>query len=166
VRLAVPNASLAVLPLANVSRSAPRWEGFKVLVDLATPGTAFEAVDAAVTAHIAAHPSEFTGEKLVVAGVAGDPLKVTLAVWFEYAQAGTDLGRLSRARSGLHLAVCRALVAAGVVYSLPPFSGGVGGGGGDGGQAATAATAAAVASRGGNLGGLGGGLGLVGGAGV
>ena len=167
VRLAVPNATLAAMPLANVSRSAPRWEGFKVLVDVATPAAAFEAVDAAVAAWLAATPGEFTGERLVVAGVAGDPLKVTLCVWFEYAQAGAELGRLSRARSGLHLAVCGALVRAGVAYSLPAFP--PGGGGGDGGLAAgsaaaeAAAVAAAAGRGGGGLGGLGAGLGLVGG---
>jgi len=162
VVLAMPNAALASSPLANVSRSGPRWEGFKVLVDVSTPGAAFEAVECAVAAHLAANPGEYSGERLVVAGVAGDPLKVTLAVWWEHSQAGVELGRLSRARSALALAVCGALVRAGVVYSLPPVACGEGLGMA-GGPAAVAAAVAAAAGRPGGLGAVGTGLGLVGG---
>ena len=49
---------------------------FQVLVDISTPAEVFEAVDVAVSAHFKANPKEYTGEKLVVANGATDPLKV------------------------------------------------------------------------------------------
>ena len=70
--------------------------------------------------------AEFTGDHLVVTNFAGDPLKFTLCVWWEYAHPAADLGRTSRARHGLYMAVGKALMEAGVGYTLPPF--GVGGG--------------------------------------
>lgn len=126
VRLWYPNARLAADPVANVSRSAPRWEGLKVAIDAATPSSAIDAVGAAVAAHLRGPTGrgEFTGDHLVVANYAGDPLKFTLCVWWEYAHPAADLGRTSRARHGLYMAVGAALAAAGVGYTLPPFSSG------------------------------------------
>jgi hypothetical protein len=60
----------------------------QVLVDIATPAEAFQAVDAAVTAHFAVQPTEFTGNHLVIANTASDPLKFMLCVWWEYAHPG------------------------------------------------------------------------------
>ena len=51
------------------------------MVDISTPKEVFDQVDKAVTALFAAHPTEFTGNHLVVANFAGDPLKYTLCVW-------------------------------------------------------------------------------------
>ena len=63
----------------------------QVLVDIATPPEAFQAVDAAVTAHFAANPGEFTGNHIVVANFASDPLKYTLCVWWEFSHPGASL---------------------------------------------------------------------------
>ena len=60
----------------------------QVLVDISTPAETFDRVDVAVTAHFQGHPSEFTGNHLVCANNAGDPLKYMLCVWWEYAQSG------------------------------------------------------------------------------
>lgn len=60
----------------------------QVLVDISTQAEVFERVDAAVTAHLAANSSEFTGKHLVVANFASDPLKFTLCVWYEYTHTG------------------------------------------------------------------------------
>lgn len=57
-------------------------------MDIATPAEAFQAVDTAVTAHFAAQPTEFTGNHIVVANTASDPLKFTLCVWWEFAHPG------------------------------------------------------------------------------
>ena len=57
-------------------------------MDISTPAETFERVDAAVAAHFAGHPSEFTGSHLVCANNAGDPLKYMLCVWWEYTQSG------------------------------------------------------------------------------
>ena len=51
------------------------------MVDISTPKEVFDKVDQAVTALFAAHPTEFSGQHLVVANFAGDPLKYTLCVW-------------------------------------------------------------------------------------
>jgi len=50
----------------------------QVLVDISTPAEVFDSVDAAVAAHFKANPKEYTGEKLVVANGATDPLKVQI----------------------------------------------------------------------------------------
>ena len=99
--------------MANVSRSAPRWEGMKLGVDATTPAAALDAVAAAVKSFLNNHASEFTGEHLVAVNFAGDPMKVALCIWTEYAHPGADLGRTARARHGLYVAVGAAVQAAG-----------------------------------------------------
>ncbi len=60
----------------------------QVLVDVTTPADVFGQVDIAVTEHFKANPKEYTGEKLVVANNATDPLKFTLCVFWEYSHPG------------------------------------------------------------------------------
>ena len=129
VRLWYPNARLAADPVANVSRSAPRWEGLRVAIDAATPAAAIDAVGAVVAAHLRGPVGrgEFTGDHLVVTNFAGDPLKFTLCVWWEYAHPAADLGRTSRARHGLYMAVGKALIEAGCGTSCPRLGWGAGG---------------------------------------
>lgn len=57
---------------------------------MATPAAVFEAVDAAVTAHMKSEKgaTEFTGEHICVANFATDPQKVTLCVWWEFSHPG------------------------------------------------------------------------------
>ena len=150
VRVWWPNARLAAEPVANVSRSAKRWEGLRLAVDAipavmkAAAGTAgssspsssqspYDLVRAAALSHCKAHPSEFTGECICVANFAHDPLKFTLCVFWEYSHQGADLPRMGRARHGLYLAVAAAMKEAGMAFTLPPFPGDRGGFGFDGG---------------------------------
>ncbi|KAK9823582.1 hypothetical protein WJX72_003976 [[Myrmecia] bisecta] len=121
VKIWQPNHILSNGAVMNVSRSANRWEGFKVAVDVRTTPDVFDQVEQAVTAFFKANPTEYTGEKLVVANFAGDPLKFTLCVWWEYSHSGVELGRMSRARHALYMVVSKALVAANVAYTLPPY---------------------------------------------
>ena len=125
--------------MANVSRSAPRWEGMKLGVDATTPAEALDAVAAAVKSFLNNHASEFTGEHLVAVNFAGDPMKVALCIWTEYAHPGADLGRTARARHELYVAVGAAVQAAGVRYTLPSFEGAPPGGAAGGAAAAAAA---------------------------
>ena len=60
----------------------------QVSVDISTPPSAFEAVEAAAVAHFKANPNDFSGEKMIIANIAGDPLKYMLCVWWEYAYPG------------------------------------------------------------------------------
>ncbi|CAL8466858.1 g6394 [Coccomyxa elongata] len=121
LRISFPITKLLAEPVFNVSRSNNRWEGFKVLVDISTPAATFDHVDAAVAAHTVANPNDFTGKHLVVANNAGDPLKYMLCVWWEYCHPGTELRRMSMGRHGLYLAITKALIEAGVRYTLPPY---------------------------------------------
>ena len=60
----------------------------QVSVDISTPPAAFEAVEAAAVAHFKANPNDFSGEKMIIANLVGDPLKYMLCVWWEYAYPG------------------------------------------------------------------------------
>ena len=60
----------------------------QVSVDISTPPSVFEAVEAAAVAHFKANPNDFSGQKLIIANIAGDPLKYMLCVWWEYAYPG------------------------------------------------------------------------------
>lgn len=60
----------------------------QVSVDISTPPSVFEAVEVAAVAHFKANPNDFSGEKLIIANIAGDPLKYMLCVWWEYAYPG------------------------------------------------------------------------------
>ncbi|KAK9844135.1 hypothetical protein WJX81_005562 [Elliptochloris bilobata] len=125
VKIWYPNAKLLLEPVMNVARSNNRWEGFKALVDIITPASVFEAVDAAVTAHMKSEKAatEFTGEHICVANFATDPQKVTLCVWWEFSHPGENLRRMSRARHSLYMVIVGTLVAHGVRYTLPPYQG-------------------------------------------
>lgn len=68
--------------------SATKVSGAQVLVDISTPAAVFERVEKAVTAHFKAYPKEYTGQKMVVANNATDPLKYTLCVFWEYNHSG------------------------------------------------------------------------------
>ncbi|KAK9786905.1 hypothetical protein WJX73_008469, partial [Symbiochloris irregularis] len=121
VKLWFPNVKLASGEVANVSRSNNRWEGFKVQVDISTPKEVFDQVDAAVGALFTAHPTEFSGSRLVVANFAGDPLKYTLCVWWEYGHTGHELRRMSEARHLLYMCVTAMLVKLNARYTLPRY---------------------------------------------
>ena len=60
-------------------------------MDISTPADVFRIVDAAVTEHFQSNPKEYTGEKLVVANNATDPLKFTLCVFWEYSHPGEEI---------------------------------------------------------------------------
>ncbi|KAA6427548.1 MAG: mechanosensitive channel of small conductance-like 10 [Trebouxia sp. A1-2] len=121
VKIWYPNYVLCAGAVMNITRSAKRWESFKVSVDISTSPSVFEAVEAAAVAHFKANPSDFSGEKMIIANLVGDPLKYMLCVWWEYAYPGTELGKMGKARSGLYLAVSKILTEHNVVYTLPPY---------------------------------------------
>ena len=58
---------------------------FQVSVDISTKPAVFEALEAAATAHFKANPQDFSGEKMIIANLVGDPLKYMLCCWWEYA---------------------------------------------------------------------------------
>ena len=64
----------------------------QLLVDISTPAEVLTAVEEAASAHFKANPTEFTGNKMIIANVATDPLKYMLCVWWEYAYPGEHAG--------------------------------------------------------------------------
>ncbi len=73
----------------GVSRDTNGVIALQVSVDISTSPSVFEAVEAAAAAHFKANPSDFSGEKMIIANLVGDPLKYMLCVWWEYAYPGT-----------------------------------------------------------------------------
>eukprot|EP00891_Asterochloris_glomerata_P001949 jgi/Astpho2/1949/gw1.00038.393.1_t len=121
VRIWWPNHVLCNGAVMNISRSGFRWESYKLLVDISTPAEVLTAVEEAASAHFKANPTEFTGNKMIIANVATDPLKYMLCVWWEYAYPGTELGRMGKARSGLYLCLSKCFTKHNVAYTLPPY---------------------------------------------
>lgn len=74
--------------IACVTGTVVELAAVQVSVDISTPPSAFEAVEAAAVAHFKANPNDFSGEKMIIANIAGDPLKYMLCVWWEYAYPG------------------------------------------------------------------------------
>ena len=72
------------------TKSLPAW--LQLLVDISTPAEVLTAVEEAASAHFKANPTEFTGNKMIIANVATDPLKYMLCVWWEYAYPGEHAG--------------------------------------------------------------------------
>jgi hypothetical protein len=107
--VAWPNAALAAAPLVNVSRSGPRAESMKVLVDAGAVvagvaggggsggggGTSLvEEVEAAAGAVVSGSPLDFTGEFAVSVspgeGEGGGSLgpKLAVSVWWKFSYNG------------------------------------------------------------------------------
>ncbi len=72
----------------GASRDTDGVIALQVSVDISTSPSVFEAVEAAAVAHFKANPSDFSGEKMIIANLVGDPLKYMLCVWWEYAYPG------------------------------------------------------------------------------
>ena len=60
----------------------------QVAVDIATPPEVFDKVREELTLWLKANAGEYSGNFLCVANFAGDPLKYTLCVWWEYSHSG------------------------------------------------------------------------------
>ena len=104
-----PNEALAAGPLVNLSRSGPRCEAMKVLVDAGAvgamakaegdaspPPTLLEEVEAAASAVVAASPLDFAGDLAVSVspgdGEGGGSLgpKLAVTVWWKFAYNGEN----------------------------------------------------------------------------
>ena len=134
-----PNAKLAAEPVLNLSRSGPKAESFRVVVDASAATPALLArVRAAAEAAAARSPSDFTGDlavNLAPAAAAdgsggGAPLlllggaKVAVSVWWKFSVNGAS-ARLGAARTAMVSAVLGACLG----WSGEGKEGGEGGGG-------------------------------------
>ncbi|EFN55409.1 hypothetical protein CHLNCDRAFT_134529 [Chlorella variabilis] len=118
-----PNSRLNNEQLFNLSRSTNKSEVLKLSLDLVTPLEVVEMLRGAVEAHLKANTGEFTGSSSVNVRALGDPMKLTIGIWYEFSHNGVDAGRCARARSALYMMVAAALNAADVHFTLPPFPG-------------------------------------------
>ena len=60
----------------------------QVMVDIHTTAEQFDALDKHVTVFLNSKPASFTGAHLTCANFAGDPLKFTLCVFWEFSHPG------------------------------------------------------------------------------
>lgn len=115
-----PNQKLMGMAFANITASGERWDSIKVQIDMDTPAGAIDAVREACEAVVAEHPTEFGDSVNVQLRDAATPMKLTLVIGFKYSHNGADGGRCSDARTLMHVALARALIAAGVNYTNAP----------------------------------------------
>lgn len=66
----------------------------QVAVDISTPPEVFDTVRAELKVWLKTNAGEYSGNFLCVANFAGDPLKYTLCVWWEYSHSGACLPRV------------------------------------------------------------------------
>ena len=144
VRVWWPNARLAAEPVANVSRSAKRWEGLRLAVDAIPIGDCWRRrgssssspARAAIAdaAAVAVRPRPRRGARALQVpplGVHGRgrlrrqlrarPAQIHAVRLLGVQRTGGDLPRMGRARHGLYLAVAAAIREAGLAFTLPPF---------------------------------------------
>jgi hypothetical protein len=60
----------------------------QVLVDITIPRDVFTVVKTSLEVLLRAHSTEYTGANMVTSNFAGDPLKITLCVFWEYTHSG------------------------------------------------------------------------------
>eukprot|EP00884_Botryococcus_braunii_P005990 jgi/Botrbrau1/15392/Bobra.43_2s0020.1 len=123
VKIYYPTSKLVTEPIFNISRSANRWDSFKVLVDISISRDVFTVVKQSLEDLFKAHSTEYTGGNMVTSNFAGDPLKITFCVFWEYTHCGAELGRLARARHEVYMVVTETLTKMRVTYTFPAYAG-------------------------------------------
>ena len=121
-RVVWPNAKLAEAPLANLTRSGPRADSVRLIVDAAHVDAAVAAARRGAAAAVAAAPADFGTDVSVNVAAAGDAapgLKLAVTLWWRVAGRG-DATRGPAAKTGLLLAVARELGRAGVMFTSAP----------------------------------------------
>lgn len=116
----MPNQSLLNSSFINLSASGNKWEGIKVLVDIDTPATVLDELDASLQALLQEYPKEFEffGVSLKEAAV---PMKMTIQVGYQFLHSGIDVARTVKARTVVHVRVAQVLSRLGVQYTWPAF---------------------------------------------
>ena len=87
-------------------------------MDLDTPPTILDDICAAM-GKLQSEMQQEIGSYSAHFRDASVPMKMTLAVYFDYTHSGTNLGRCSRVRTQVHIVVARVLNQAGVTYTWP-----------------------------------------------
>ncbi|KAK9829569.1 hypothetical protein WJX72_006541 [[Myrmecia] bisecta] len=121
-RILYPNSKLNSDQLINVSRSANKGEVFKVLVDIGTPKSVFDSIDASLKDFVKGNP-DFNNVSCNP-GSPADPYKFTLSIYYELSFNSSDRGRYGGARIGIYWAIIEALAKENLQYTLPPYRSG------------------------------------------
>ncbi|DBA97213.1 TPA: hypothetical protein ACH3X1_014965 [Trebouxia sp. C0004] len=120
-RMWYSNTKLAASNLINVSRSDAKSESFKFMVDISTPASVLDSTSQALQAHMDENLTEYKSGSLSVSFSTSDnPLKVQLAVSFEYSHNGVDGKRTEKARCGFLIVLCQSLAKLSVVNTSAP----------------------------------------------
>ncbi|KAL0055259.1 hypothetical protein WJX82_009568 [Trebouxia sp. C0006] len=120
-RMWYSNTKLAASNLINVSRSDAKCESFKFMVDISTPASVLDSTSQALQAHMDENSTEYKSGSLSVSfSTNDDPLKVQLAVSFEYSHNGVDGKRTEKARCGFLIVLCQSLAKLSVVNTSAP----------------------------------------------
>ena len=87
--------------LQDTGRACPKpcGLGMQVMVDIHTTAEQFDALDKHVTVFLNSKPASFTGAHLTCANFAGDPLKFTLCVFWEFSHPGKGFAVLGACAS-------------------------------------------------------------------
>lgn len=121
-RVWLPIQKLLSAPLINLTASGNRSESIKILVDMDTPATVVDDVDAAMKEVLAENPLEYSSFAVSLRDAAM-PMKFTLQIGFEFSHPGTNLGRCARARTLVFIRVANVLTKLGVKYTWPAVRG-------------------------------------------
>ena len=81
-RVLYPNYKMNTDMITNITRSNNKGETFAILVDMGTPLSVYEEVEKHIK--LWSEPCPDISAIAVVPGNAGNPLKFTLTVWWEY----------------------------------------------------------------------------------
>lgn len=73
---------------AYTERQSPAKMGLQVLVDITISRDVFTVMKQNLEDLFKAHPTEYTGGNMVTSNFAGDPLKITLCLFWEYTHCG------------------------------------------------------------------------------
>lgn len=118
-RVWYPNQKLLQNSFVNLNYSGNKGEPINILIDIDTPASALEKIEKALIHVVDENPKEYGGYPSVGLRQATDPLKVTLAIWFEHSHSGIDLGRCRQARTKMHLAMFDVMNKLGIKYTWP-----------------------------------------------
>ncbi|KAL0039998.1 hypothetical protein WJX79_001782 [Trebouxia sp. C0005] len=119
-RIWYPNSLINVVPILNITRSENKWEFFKVFLDVGVPSSVYETMRAEVMKFLEDNPKSYTGKGQVINCSAGDPMKVQLGFFFEYAHC--DMAKIGDDRHRLFCKIADVLCAHRVQYTFPGFN--------------------------------------------
>jgi hypothetical protein len=116
----LPNIRLASCYITNQSRSGLLWDCLKLNLDIGTSAEALVELERRVKQYLTDHRDDFTGACALQLVAADDPMKVRMALSFEYRFSGAEQVRKGGALHGLLAFVSETMPSINARYSMPP----------------------------------------------